>query len=455
MRLSYFVKNVSMDGVIEGVKNIRTNHLKNQKIISDRNPLITNGINALKKHADTRKTYTISQTKINTFLAASSLSHLLDGWMYLSNSFNAILNGDEGTAIHLGYYAELRSAMSILATEGIGVFDEKHIGVFSKTTNCEYPKNYYRGNPPNTKYVIPKERTHVFVWDAMEKWSNSGFKPNFDILEIFKVKGRNFFELTEFFHPATAGSTLLSVKTVKNWLKDWCFDIQTYRRDRDNRNEVSYRPQRIKNFNDNIDFLEIIKSLDSFWSIISPVASNKFSLLDMNLLRKLYSSLYVEIGSPGIRRDLIQNAFIQCGIHDDTLFDFLDFQNPYNQDHIIFQQASLKQTTPLSIIARATLLLRISVGLVSQLYNAGGVNKNDLSFIWNNYGIDSGFWNTGNIPADFNNLWSDIQPSLDDLRTDIDTPGIDNSLYSIMQRNPEEIIHLGQISRACLWGLDF
>jgi len=455
MRLTYFVRKASKDAVLEGVKNIKRYQLLSQKIISERNPLITNGINSIFKHADDRKLYRIDQSKINSFLAASSLSHMLDGWMYLSDSFNALLNGDEGTAVHLCYYAELRSAMSILASEGIGVFDRKHIGVFSSNTNSEYPKNYYKGTPPNLSYKQPTSPTHTFVWEAMDKWANSAFKPNSDILKIFKVKGKNFYELTEYFHPSTAVSTLLGIQTIKSWLKDWCFDIKSYRNDRETRNEVSYRPQRIKDFNKIIDFQAIINGLDSFWTVMSPLATDRYSLLDTYLLRKLYAGLYDNIDNPGQRSDLIRNAFNQYGINDETLFNFLDFQHPYNDDHIIFQQANIKQTTPLSIIARATLLLRISVGLVSQLYNAGGINKTDLDFVWENYGIDCGFWNSGSTPLDFNNLWSDIQPSFNDLRSDINTPGVDNSMYSIFGRNAEAISHLGQINRACLWGLDF
>lgn len=451
MHLSDYIRNTSREAVVDGVRNIKRYHLSSQKIISNRNPLITNGTIAVGKHADVRKSYSIGQPKINSFLAASALSHLLDGWMYLSNAFNAILSGDEATAVHLGYYAELRSAMSILATEGIGVFNQKHIGAFSSNTNREYPTNYYKG----PSYKRPGSPTHVFVWDAMEKWSNSAYKPNDEILKVFKVKGKDFYEITEYFHPSTGSSTLLTVQTVKDWLKEWCFDIKTYRNDRENRNEVSYRPQRIKNFDRNINFKNILNDLDGYWSVISPSNTDKFSLLDKYLLRKLFDNIYPNLVTTETKRDLIENAFTQQGINDQTLFNFLNFEEPFENDHIIFRQASIKQTTPLSIIARATLLLRISVGLVSQLYKAGGINKNELNFIWNNYAVENGFWPNGNPLENFDDLWGDIQPLLIDLQTDINTPEVDNSLYSIKQRNHESILYFGQINRACLWGMDF
>src|SRR5690349_14073304 len=108
MRLAEYVKYASREAAIDGVKSIKRHHIPHNRIISSTNPLVKNGVSAVEKHADARKSYTIRQTKINQFLAASSLSHLLDGWMYLSNSVDALLNGDEATAIHLGYYAELR-----------------------------------------------------------------------------------------------------------------------------------------------------------------------------------------------------------------------------------------------------------------------------------------------------------------------------------------------------------
>lgn len=446
MLLGHFIRKASKNSVVEGFQHIKRYYIPNKRLISANSPLDRDGIGAIRRHSNNAIPYQISSNEFKTYLAASSLAHLLDGWMYLSNSFNSLLNGDKGTAIHLAYYAELRSAMSILATEGIGVFDKKHFGVF-EYNHCEIFK--YRGNQ------YKKGSTHQFVWNAMEKWSNSSYKPDVELLKIFKVRGRDFYELTEFFHPATAGSTFLTVQTVKSWLKEWCLDIRSYREDRENRNEVSYRPQRIKNFDQNIDFKAIITCLDGYWTAISPSATDKFSLLDTYLLRKLFRNIYVKIGSPGNYKDLVENAFNQYGIHDETLFSLLNFEPPFHDEHVLFEQAKVRHTTTLSIMARATILLRISVGLVSQLLRAGGIDKSSLDFVWDSYGIDNGFWTTGNLPVDFDLLWSDAQSSFSDLKSDLDLPGVDNSIYSIRQRNPKEIILLEQINRACLWGLDF
>ena len=56
--------------------------------------------------------------KIGEYIASSAPLHLADGWNYLSRAFDAACRGDRGAAYHLSYYAELRAAMSLLATEG-------------------------------------------------------------------------------------------------------------------------------------------------------------------------------------------------------------------------------------------------------------------------------------------------------------------------------------------------
>lgn len=446
MSLGYFVRKVSREGVIDGVKHVKRYYIPSKKLISNKNPLQLNCTKAIKKHADDRLHYTISSNSINSYLASSSLSHLLDGWMYLSDAFNALINGDEGTCIHLAYYAELRSAMSILASEGIGVFNKKHLGVFSKTSNGEYPKNYYK---PTGGYVQPESATHQFVWDVIEKWTNSTLKPQADILKIFSVRGHDFYDLTQYFHPLA--TVLTTGDVVKQWLKEWCFDIKSYRSDREMRNEVSYRPQKIKNFDVNIDFKNIINCLNDFWTIISPLQRDRFSLLDTYLLRKLFNELYARIIPSQPLKELAENALNNIGLYDTTLVKVLSSEAPYNVEHIIFQEAIKKETTSLSIIARATLLLRVSIGLVSQLFSLGGVSQSDLNFVWKNYGDNNGFWDSGNMPSDFEDLWLSIQTPIQDLKNWINSGN--PSLYSVKKNNPENIIYFTQINRGCLWGL--
>lgn len=60
------------------------------------------------------------------YIAASVALHSNDGWSYLGRSVACLLAGDTHRALHLAYYAELRAAMSLLASAGIGIFNNQH-----------------------------------------------------------------------------------------------------------------------------------------------------------------------------------------------------------------------------------------------------------------------------------------------------------------------------------------
>ena len=55
---------------------------------------------------------------LTEYIGASTLGHCFDGWSYLGRATEAELAGDPGSARHLGYYAELRAAMSLLGRRG-------------------------------------------------------------------------------------------------------------------------------------------------------------------------------------------------------------------------------------------------------------------------------------------------------------------------------------------------
>lgn len=60
------------------------------------------------------------------YIAASAVLHANDGWSYLGRAISCLMVGDAHRALHLAYYAELRAAISLLAGEGIGIFNQKH-----------------------------------------------------------------------------------------------------------------------------------------------------------------------------------------------------------------------------------------------------------------------------------------------------------------------------------------
>ena len=68
----------------------------------------------------------IDESALAERIAVSIPSHVFDGWSYLGRAIHCFVRGDTRSAVHLGYYAELRSALAVLAAEGIGLLDRHH-----------------------------------------------------------------------------------------------------------------------------------------------------------------------------------------------------------------------------------------------------------------------------------------------------------------------------------------
>src|ERR1035441_2292373 len=76
--------------------------------------------------SDTGKPSALVCADLAECVAASTPVHLLDGWAFLGRAIDASFRGDPDTSRHLGYYAELRAVMALLASEGLEIFKDRH-----------------------------------------------------------------------------------------------------------------------------------------------------------------------------------------------------------------------------------------------------------------------------------------------------------------------------------------
>jgi hypothetical protein len=446
--LGVFVKKASRQSVLEGMRIIKSRYVSNQKLITNNNQLKNDAIKAIDKHHDISKNYQLKENDVSTYIASSSISHLLDGWGYLSQAVKALLSGNEGAAIHLAYYAELRAVMGLLASEGIGVFSTKHLVLESSNKFSLFVRRKKRNQSGSGN----KLGTHVFAWEAFEKWCRSDVKPSYDLLRIFRVKGHNFSDLLSGFHPQA--TQIVSSSIAKSWLKEWAFDVRKFINDRELRNFVSYRPQSLTNFDEEVDIKSTIKSVYELFHVLSPTVGTPFDYLDKLLLKALYEELYQrpEIRSRGSFDTLVEDAFNHVGTNlDFTTKSILLSGTPNNQLHTIFSQAIDQSTTALSIISRAALLLRVSTGSTSLLLRDSGVGASELNFVWNNYGFNNGFWNGDKPVNEFYDLWSEIESEFIDISNSME--GLVNSPVSIKNGLDEDLDMLTQFNRAMLWGI--
>lgn len=456
MQLGRFVGSASRQPIIDGLKTIKEIHIPQSSLLISNNQLSKDAIKAIEK----RGTIPLRYADVNNYIAASSISHVLDGWGYLSSAVNAYLNGNNGIAIHLAYYAELRAVMSILASEGIGVFSSTHLCIKTSTQYDVFTKKIKKTR--DTRYPIGHRQawksdknslgTHVFAWDALDKWCKSSSKPSTHILKIFKVKGHNFSDLMAGFHPSA--TPLQTSGITKLWLSQWAFDVKRYRNDRDLRNFVSYRPQCIDEFNSRMDFKESVQSIYNLFQVLSPSTNNPFDYLDKLLLKALFQEFYSRPGIPARGRfeDLAQDAFESLGASfDATLHRIMSSSTSINQSHLIFQEATKLETSPLSVISRAALLLRVSTGTTSLLLEEADIQKEELNFVWDNYGFHNGFWDSSNPISDFYSLWNDVEEEYTNMQESIDS--INNSSYAFNSDLKGSCNILSQFSRAALWGI--
>ena len=82
--------------------------------------------------------------------------HCIDGWGYLGRSLSALAAGNAHAARHLAYYAELRAALSILASQGIGIFNGRNAVV----------------DQSGSVMWIKDEPTHQMCWEVIEFWAS-------------------------------------------------------------------------------------------------------------------------------------------------------------------------------------------------------------------------------------------------------------------------------------------
>jgi hypothetical protein len=175
----------------------------------------------------------LRHSHLKEYIAASVLTHCMDGWSYLGRAINAQLVGDHDCSRHLSYYGELRAAMAVLAAHGVGVFNSEHIAVES-TRKCSSIAFTRKANAPDRPVGWG---THQFVWHALEEWSVTPDARN-AVLSCFSAGGHSLDTwLTDFGYLPTISGMLAS-----SWLQSWGLDIKRLSEDRDARNLSSYRP---------------------------------------------------------------------------------------------------------------------------------------------------------------------------------------------------------------------
>ncbi len=439
------LRRASRDAIKEAVIRLKT-HLSAKRWIGQQNIYARLYI---RKPSEPIRSTNLKQRQIADYIAASIFTHCSDGWSLLGRSLNLHIKGDTNSSVHLAYYAELRAAMSILATEGIGVFNSKHV--------------ILTGATPNAVITTGGTRTHKFVWDVLEHWADR--KLSAQILAEVITPGSiplsgwlAAFGVSTHLHPVG-----------RSWLRSWGVDIKQFGDDQILRNHSSYRPSRIVP-RPVILAQDALSFSSELWQMCEPSTASRFNEIDRHLLRDSLAQIYQNAIPPFVDPKKPANlaaykSWIERGITSlgftaavqANWVDFLTWKIQPDRPRILEEAggtASIDEPNyHLQVLARAVLLLRISTGVGSKMLQEVGFTKDDLEFWWHPYAVDHGLIDHTLPVADFLDLWSDIGIALQDIEDWRSSNPVPYSYNQLSRNISNQLSLLGECERISLWGL--
>jgi hypothetical protein len=392
---------------------------------------------------DTEPGGTLRGADLAQYIAASTALHCADGWAYLGRAVDALAHGDSATTRHLAYYAELRGAMSLLATEGIGVFDRKHFVVESKG-GCS---------------LLPQPLgTHQIAWLALEHWASLR-RSSALLAEIVRPGG---IELSDWLDAFGVGSSLHPLGS--RWLKSWGLDLRDLSDDREARNEASYRPTQLCS-SAALSAVASAAAVRQVWEMCEP-STSRFEALDRYLLRRSLDELFYALTG-----EAASDRPLQFGKRVAVMLRRLEVTDSFRRQWWFFLTRRVDPDDPrlvidaaktssvgaprhhVEVMARATLLLRVATGASARLLAGAGIGADDLAFWWEPLGWERGLWEPAAPPEQLSDLWADARAALEDMGDWEANTSSDTSHAMWRQSQADAIAVLSECERIAFWGL--
>jgi len=355
----------------------------------------------------------------------------------------ALLKGDPHRARHLAYYAELRAASALLATEGIGVFNKYHFALTARNVATK---------------LGTEHGTHLFSWECLDHWAS---RPSSGQLFAKMIRPYGV-TLEDWFLPV--GSISALAPQAQAWFRQWGVDLRNFPDDRNARNVSSYQPDGIPDawYIKGYDALEFTRDL---WASLEPSTLSKFETIDLSILRIAAEALFNsrtgrKANSDPVRfKQFVEPIVNGQGLSQDTERQLLRFlmRGTSPHDPLIFsrsqQLATDANTGAQAVISRATLLLRVASGSTTMLLKEAGYDAASIAFWAEGLGRGRGLWDgssTGN-PLD---LWADVTPALADVELFQQKYSADEQTFFRMSAELGQVlIGLGSCERVALWSM--
>lgn len=263
----------------------------------------------------------------------AEILHLLSAHKYLSSALRAKLLNNSSEAIHLAYYSQLRSVLSIYA--GSGIFIKQH------PTGSSFFLNRLNSN---TKVTIDSVRTHDAIHELWSDWSVSSTA----------TAVINSIEIVPNLTMGDVSQSLTGINYIKDFVAKLCYDIISLKDDHIQRNIASYEPEsEIVNF-DALKKSAIYKHKYFLTSTLEGGISNK--IVDLQLFFYSLMSLASSQGKTTI--DLINDIDQSTGCGSSMLLALLQ-ESPIKKPWTI-SLAKENIGHENNIVARSIVLARIA-----------------------------------------------------------------------------------------------
>lgn len=386
----------------------------------------------------------ISPLQLSQYIAASCLLHCSDGWSYLGKSISAILRGDPHRSRHLAYYAELRAAMSLLASVGIGVFNAQHFVISA---------------PRAVAALKVRSKTHNFVWDCLEFWGDQNASGAL-FANIIRPNGRS---LDDWLQPV--GGAAAAAPQARQWFLQWGMDLKMPIEDKYARNESSYRPDGMP-ASWRLDTPTTLKFTREFWTALEPAPASRFDAIDRHILRITLESVYR--GTTGLAprdnaanfRRFVDGVIERQGFASSVAAQWSQFlrRRKVSRNLSILDLSKLspetRKNSHKAVLSRAALLLRVASGSAAELMQAAGFTTDALSFWWGGIGNTRGLWDGARASDSLTDLWADIEPLLRSIDAfQASNPKTAQTFHRVGTELGHTLAGLGSCERVAVWGV--
>ena len=360
---------------------------------------------------------TVDDSALAQRIAASVPSHVMDGWSYFGRAIHCLIRGDTRNSVHLGYYAELRAALAIMAAEGIGIFDRQHFIIDKQGVSQRLCKST----------TTPTESgTHKIIWPVYRWWYEQ--RVSIDLVTSVIQPGGN--SMNHWFNSPNWRNIYLSSSTGE-WLRDWGIDLKHMNQDYKARNASSYGPSAIHNWQILLGE-EAVDAVKRLWELFRPHPSSPFNEVDSLLLHRVLRAVFAaqttrRKGSKGWKYDF--SVFVDDFLEEQMDSQIAERDRPqwkqfFCNDEVgngFFLEAAGSRSTadtasfPVEVLSRAALLLRIATGSCGLHLSKTGTGWDSFGFWLNDIGVRRGFWERGAYPEHPVELWADIDEALETL----------------------------------------